>query len=189
MSHCDSHPHIPQRLYHFMTLPTSGIYFGTKKEKVASEKKKGRICMKMRFLNVLWSPCIWAAFCSALIDLFSILWWTRKGRWGDLFETEVLTKVITFPDTLSLWEKVAKLEHQTCRLSIHWGLGLWRAGYILGSPCGSRSLNGHWGSSVTGKRFKYCQFPFKKVEKVVQCILSRFSTKLVKLITVHWPTS
>lgn len=26
------------RLYHFMTLPTFGIYFGTKKKKVASEK-------------------------------------------------------------------------------------------------------------------------------------------------------
>ena len=51
----------------------------------------------------------------------------QEGWWGDLFETEVLTDIITFPDTLSSWEKAAKLGHQTCRLSIHWGLGLWRA--------------------------------------------------------------
>lgn len=31
-------PTSPTRLYHFMTLPTFGIYFGTKKKKVASEK-------------------------------------------------------------------------------------------------------------------------------------------------------
>lgn len=31
-------PASPTRLYHFMTLPTFGIYFGTKKKKVASEK-------------------------------------------------------------------------------------------------------------------------------------------------------
>ena len=58
-------------------------------------------------------------------------------------------------------------------------------GYVLGSRWGSRSLNGHWGSLVTGKRGKYCQFPFKKVEKVVRRILSRFSTKMVTLVTVQ----
>ena len=133
MSHCDSHPRIPQRLYHFMTLPTSGIYFGTKKEKVASEKpmskkkKKGPNMHENVFSQCPLVPMFLTSFLfSSDRSVFHPLV-DQEGRWGDLFETEVLTKIITFPDTLSLWEKVAKLEHQTCRLSIHWGLGLWRA--------------------------------------------------------------
>ena len=134
MSHCDSHPRIPQRLYHFMTLPTSGIYFGTKKEKVASEKpmskkkkKKDQICMKMCFLNVLWSPCFWPAFCSALIGLFSILWWTRKGDEGTYLKQRCWQKLSPFLIPLACGRRLPNWSHQTCRLSIHWGLGLWRA--------------------------------------------------------------
>lgn len=51
----------------------------------------------------------------------------QEGGWGDLFETGVLINALTFRDSLSLREKAAELEHQTCIFSIPWGLGLWRA--------------------------------------------------------------
>ena len=44
MSHYDSFPPrknvtwVSDKIYHFMTLPTFGTYFGTKKKKEASEK-------------------------------------------------------------------------------------------------------------------------------------------------------
>ena len=91
------------------------------------KKKKDQICMKMCFLNVLWSPCFWPAFCSALIGLFSILWWTRKGDEGTYLKQRCWQKLSPFLIPLACGRRLPNWSHQTCRLSIHWGLGLWRA--------------------------------------------------------------
>lgn len=68
-----------------------------------------------------------------------------------------------------------------------------RRPYTLRGPQGSgatgerHSHNGDPGSQ--GKRSRTVGSLLKKAGKAVQCILSRFSTKMVKIKTVHRPTS
>ena len=136
-------PTSPTRLYHFMTLPTFGIYFGTKKKKVASEKpmskkkkkkKKYQVCMKMCFLQVLWSPHFWPAFCPILTSLFSILWWTRKGDEGTYLKQRCWQKLSPFLIPLACGRRLPNwsIRHVDSAYSEVWGCEGLRLGKSLG---------------------------------------------------------
>lgn len=131
-------PASPTRLYHFMTLPTFGIYFGTKKKKVASEKpvskKRDQVCMKMCFLKVLWSPRFWPAICPILTSLFSILWWTRKDDEGTYLKQRCWQTLLPFLIPLALGRRLPNwgIRHVDSAYTEVWGCEGLRLGKSLG---------------------------------------------------------